>query len=178
MPLFHQDLLAYRNDCSNGLACSGPTSGPHTCQPAGHQGDKCDDSHPCSPDLLCENGQCGALHREGEPCAAFTDCDLYHLFACGTDGKCHAQKVVPPGGTIVDDGWDSSVCGSAGHPVTSGTDAGADAGSNVSVCTPPTADGQPCDPANDTCLAPAGCVEGICQVPDPSVGTCSGADGG
>jgi len=87
MPLFHDDLLAYRNDCSNGLACSGPTSGPHTCQPAGHQGDKCDDSHPCSPDLLCENGQCGALHREGEPCAAFTDCDLYHLFACGTDGQ-------------------------------------------------------------------------------------------
>ena len=149
------------------------------CQTAGRVGATCDPRHQCATDLRCVAKRCVVQAGEGETCNAGLPCNIGlscvggsctspHLaagaacdeamdlcagsFAC-TSGTCKPVKLVRPGDACSDD------VGMCTH------------GSSCfgGKCVAAAADGAACDQkAGPTCLRPAECIDGRCQMRTPA----------
>jgi hypothetical protein len=154
-------------DCDNGLTCFGGT-----CVTPVASGGACDTtSHPCLPTLACNAGTCGTPGAAGASCdpTATDTCDNLHgVFCDGATSKCvtaaFAQTGAPCGyvsGTL-------TIC-LAGPGNAEAECKGLSATSPTGTCQAPAADGASCNATTGPfCLAPSVCVNGACQLDDPS----------
>ncbi len=136
--------------CSASLACAAPSD----------VGGACLVWSDCKSPLTCANGACAQGKNQGEACTAASDCN--RAFTCDLASKtCMPVAPVDPG----------AACDDAAHPCKVGFCAIADLSVGTGTCPTVIPDGQPCTnpmPANQTCDADAYCINGKCQMFDPS----------
>lgn len=135
-------------DCQYGLVCF------FTCMAPVAQGAACDGmTRQCPETLVCFNYTCSAHAQRGETCDPHADnCDRDHgLFCHPLEKVCSPYAMADVGGPC----GTGTIC-KAGSCATS-------------TCVANAADGASCDARfGPVCSAPARCVNGHCQVPDPS----------
>ncbi len=146
-------------DCTPGLACQG------TCVMPGAAGAACSASQPCQGSLVClvtaGAGTCTIPVGAGAACDPQSqNCDSRQgLFCNPLTTACATVQVVANGGACGLTGGSFSVC----------TAAGKCSGALAGTCLAAAADGAACDTTNGpNCVSPATCINGLCQLPDPS----------
>ncbi len=148
------------DDCANGMKCGTANA----CVAYGAMGATCDATHPCNPVYGCVAGMCGAPGAVNAPCTTSDACDqLNGIFCDGT--KCTSVAFAPAAaacglvsGALTVCQGPGSFCQGEMAPTYRGT------------CVAGAADGATCDATNGPmCTAPATCVNGRCEVPDPTM---------
>src|SRR6185436_7191609 len=184
------------SQCATGFCRRPETSFCGKCDSPAADGAACDTDDSCQFPLLCsEAGRCARPSGEGEFCNESKPCQPGPLF-CGADNACHRPsaegKSCNRSGTAP---LQPCELGFTCRPSANGTcrpirfvDAGltcgiSPTGSSVilcvgsgscvnNICKPPGQDGERCTPSplgdSGGCLAPALCLEGLCQLPDPA----------
>lgn len=184
------------SQCSSGFCRLPETAFCGKCDGAAAEGAACDSDAACEFPLLCsEAGRCAKPSGEGEFCNETKPCKPGPLF-CGADNTCRRPsgdgKACNRTGNAP---LQPCEIGFTCRPTANGTcrpirlvDAGlscgiSPTGSTVVLCTasgscvnnickPPGEDGAACTPSplgdSGGCLAPARCLGGLCQLPDPA----------
>jgi hypothetical protein len=157
-------------DCDYGLDCVGAAA-MKVCTARAAAGQPCDGAHTCLPTLACKAGTCGTPDPADTACVAGKDtCDTAHGVFCNPiSSKCVKVTFAKPGGTcgIVSDGI--VLCESGGTDISTSCTGFKYPATPTGTCAAPAADGMACnDATGPTCVPPSICVNGACQVKDPS----------
>jgi hypothetical protein len=148
------------DDCADGMQCASNAR----CVVDGAMGAACDATHPCNAVYGCIAGVCTTPGAANAPCTTSDECDELHgIFCDGT--RCTAVAFAPT----------SAACGLVSGVLTTCEGPGAfcqgeTAPSYQGTCIAAAADGATCDATNGpTCTDPAVCVNGTCELPDPTM---------
>jgi hypothetical protein len=158
------------DDCDYGLECGGGAA-MKVCTARVAAGQACDAMHPCLSTLACKAGTCGTPDPAGTPCAAGKDtCDTAHgVFCDPITSACVQVTFAKPGGTcgIISSGI--VLCESGGTDINTSCGGFKYPATPTGTCVAPAADGMSCnDATGPSCVPPSLCVNGACQVKDPS----------
>ena len=145
------------DDCQSGLVCA-----EGVCATPVAIGGACSNNEQCAG-AVCKSGTCAAPLGPGEACEpASSGCDALQGLYC--DPQSQACKLIEFVGL-------GQTCGLVDGALVACAGGGScDTGpNNQGTCVAAAADGAACDPIDGpTCTAPARCVSGSCQLPNPS----------
>ncbi len=160
------DPCADDAQCKSTFCAHSPTSKCGTCANPTAQGDPCV-NQACSRGTVCPEGGTKCVKptagKVGDACTSQEQCAVAAASGCNTiSGKCIALEVASSGGTC---GADSLLATKYTLCPATGTCSAIMAGK----CSAAAADGASCSTSTSGahCMAPARCVSGTCQLPDP-----------
>ena len=138
-------------ECGVGLECS--LTG--LCKTPSAVGGPCSNAQPCKLGAYCAGTTCAAqVEMVGAACQGQNSCSAQKGLVC-TANSCAAVVFVPPGGA----------CGGGGVAICEGSgDCNVGQQGNMGVCSMVASDGESCLQGK-SCLAPAECLSGICDIP-------------
>jgi hypothetical protein len=152
-PLGRADVspCADSTECGVGLECSGTG----VCKTPSAVGGPCSNAQPCKLGAYCRTNVCAAqVEMAGAACQGQDSCSGQKGLIC-TANRCAAIVFAKPG----------QMCGGPGVSICEGSgDCNVGQQGNMGVCSMVAADGESCL-MGKSCLAPAECLSGICDIP-------------
>jgi hypothetical protein len=158
------------DDCDYGLDCVG-AAGMKTCASRVGAGQSCDAMHPCLSTLACKAGTCGTPDSAATACTAGGDtCDTAHgIFCSPITSMCVQVTFAKAGGMCGIVSSSIVLCETGGLDINTSCTGFKYPAMPTGTCAAPAADGASCnDLTGPSCVPPSICVNGACQVKDPS----------
>jgi hypothetical protein len=153
--------------CRSTFCPKAPGTQCGTCAPQTTEGGPCNNGA-CSFGLVCAKGGNTCIKpvagKVGDPCTGQEQCDVVHAVGCNTNSK----KCIP-----LETADEGGVCGGDGVRPTKYTICTAGGSCSKAIkgeCTAAAHDGEACtdDDNGPHCVAPARCIGGTCELPDPA----------
>jgi hypothetical protein len=143
--------------CAQGLVCVNSR-----CAEPGGLGKPCSGGFDCVEGLACKQNVCAVPTQQGQPCV---EGDCAAGLACNE--PCVNITTPTPVCVPVTVAQPAQACGCLGSAIADCVGFCVIPGQASGICTAPAADGAACDDyQGPTCVWPAQCVGGICQLPD------------